>query len=147
MANLATPTSQANLFAGQYTGLGINQTGTMDSGVVVKSATPATVSVTVPTVGGSQPSIQRGKWMAAFTSLNAAAVLGTLEISATDGSATEYLATEGPTNSATAGQGGTFMGEFFSTLQNITNVVTVTARMNTTGNNNYSMQLVVCAGV
>lgn len=145
---MATPTTQAIAFAGQYTGLGIMQGGgPNDSGVVVKAATPATVSITFATDGGTQPTIQRGKWMAGFSALNAAAVLGTLEISATDGTNTEYLDVRGPSNSATAGQGATFMGEFFSALLNITNIVTVTARMNTTANNNYSMQLVVCGGM
>ncbi|MHB8577190.1 MAG: hypothetical protein ACYDCQ_17905 [Dehalococcoidia bacterium] len=135
-------------FDGQYSGLGIMQGGGgQDSGLVVKAATPATVSITYPTVGGVQPTIQRGKWAALFSALNAAAVLGTLEISATDGTNTEYLDVRGPSNTATAAQGATFMGEFFSALVNITNIVTVTARMNTTGNNNYSMELRVCGGM
>lgn len=126
-------------FDGQYWGLGIKQV-VVDSGLVVKSATPATVALTVATVGGTQPTVQRGKYVAMFSALNGSAVLGTLEVTAGDGSNTEYLDWKGVNNSQTAGQGATLIGELFSAFVNITNIVTVTIRMNTTGNNNYSMQ-------
>jgi len=147
MAN-ATNTTQAISFAGQYTGLGIMQGGgPNDSGVVAKSASPATVSITFATDGGTQLTIQRGKWMVGVTAVNGSGVLGAIDIYATDGTNTEYLALVPASSSATAGQGATFMGEFFSALINITNIVTVTARMVTTTSNVASLQLVVCGGM
>ena len=135
-------------FDGQYTGLGIMQGGGMqDSGLIVKSATPATVSITWPTVGGVQPTIQRGKYCASFTALNGAAVLGGLDVSVTDGTNTEYVDTKAASRGAAAGQGATFMGEFFSALINITNIVTFTLSMATTGSNAYSMRLRVGGGM
>jgi hypothetical protein len=135
-------------FDGQYTGLGIMQGGGMqDSGAVVKSATPATVAVTWPTVGGVQPTIQRGKYCVSLTAANGAAVFGGLDIYATDGTNTEYLDTKAASRGAVAGQAATFMAEFFSALINITNIVTLTASIATSGNNNYTMRLRVGGGM
>lgn len=130
-------------FDNLYSGRGIrNQGSPQDSGAVVKSASPATVSVTVPAnADATQPTVDHGQALIAFTSLNASAVIGAVDIYASDGTNTEYLATIAASSSATAGQGASFIADLFSTLQNITNIVTLTARVVTTGNNNLTMQL------
>ncbi len=138
----------SNAFAGQYTGLGIMQGGgPQTSGAIAKTTSPATVAVTFATQGGVQPTIQRGKWCVSLTALNGSAVVTTIDIYATDGTNTEYLAVVPASGGAVAGQGGTFMGEFFSALVNITNIVTVTASIVSTTNNHLTAELVVCGGM
>lgn len=132
-----------------YTGMGVqNQGSPQDSGAVVKSASPATVSVTVPqNADGTQPTVDHGWVCVTATSLNASAVLGALTIYASDGTTTEYLgAAPIPIASPTAGQGATWMIPVFSSLVNITTIKTLTASLVTTANNNFTMELRFCYG-
>ena len=126
-----------------YSGRGIrNQSSPQDSGAIVKSSSPATVAVTVPAnADGTQPTVDHGQVMLACTALNGSAVLVGGDIYASDGSKTEFLGTFPPSIGATAGQGATFVMEVFSTLVNITNMVTLTVSMTSTGSNALTMEL------
>jgi hypothetical protein len=126
-----------------YPGMGIaNQGSPQDSGVVAKSASPATVAVTVPAnADATQPTIDHGTAEVSITAVNGAAVLGAIDIYASDGTNTEYLDTIAASSGAVAGQGATFYRAVFSALVNITTIKTLTARLVTTANNNVSMAL------
>ena len=126
-----------------YDGMGIRNTGSpQDSGAVAKSSSPATVTVTVPALAdGTQPTVDHGVAVIAFTGLNASAVIGALDLYASDGSTTEFLGCVPASSTATAGQGATFYVPVFSTLANITKITTLTAHVVTSGNNNMTMQM------
>lgn len=126
-----------------YSGMGIrNQNSPQDSGAITKTASPATVSVTVPAnADGTQPTVDHGQVGIFFTALNASAVLGEIDIYASDGTSTEYVDTIPASSGAVAGQGASFYRSIFSSLVNITNIKTVTARAVTTANNNMTMEL------
>ena len=132
-----------------YTGMGIqNQGSPQDSGAIVKSASPGTVSVTVPAnADGTQPTVNHGWACVSVTAMNASAVIGACALYASDGTNTEYLGTQPIAQAApTAGQGATFMMPVFSALVNITNIVTLTASLVVTTNTNYTLDLRFCYG-
>jgi hypothetical protein len=126
-----------------YSGRGIrNQSSPQDSGAVAKTSSPATLTVTVPANSdGTQPTVDHGQVMLSLTSLNASAVFAGGDVYASDGSKTEYLGTFPPTIGGVAGQGATFVMEVFSALVNITNIVTLTVSITSTGNNNLTAEL------
>ena len=126
-----------------YPGMGIaNQGSPQDSGVVAKTASPATVAVTVPAnADATQPTIDHGQYEVSITAVNGSAVLGAIDIYASDGTNTEYLATIPASSGAVAGQGGTWYGSIFSALVNITTIKTLTARIVSTTSNVLSMAL------
>lgn len=127
-----------------YSGFGIQNTGSpQDSGAVVKSASPGTVSVTVPAnADGTQQTVNHGWACVSITAMNAAAVIGAVTLSASDGTNTEYVGAVPIAIAApTAGQGATYMIPVFSALVNITNIVTLTASIVITTNTNYTMEL------
>ena len=126
-----------------YPGRGIANMGApQDSGAVVKSATPATVTVTVPALSdATQPIVDHGQAVWVATALNASAVIGQVDFYASDGTNTEYVGTIPATAQATTGQGASYLMDIFSSLVNITTIKTLTARSNTTGNNNYTAEL------
>jgi len=126
-----------------YAGRGLrNQGSPQDSGAIAKTSSPATESVTVPAnADGTQPIVDHGTVCLAITSPNASAVMAGADIYASDGAHTEYLGTFPPTIGAVAGQGGTWEMEVFSSLVNITNIVTLSVALTTTGNNNVTMEI------
>ncbi len=127
-----------------YSGMGIQNAGSpQDSGAIVKSASPSTVSVTVPAnADATQPIVNHGYACVSITGLNGAAVLGALTLYASDGSNTEYVgAVPIPIASPTAGQGATFIIPIFSALVNITNIITLTASLVVTANTNFTLEL------
>lgn len=132
-----------------YTGMGIqNQGSPQDSGAIAKSASPGTVSVTVPAnADATQPTVDHGWVCIAITGMNASAVLGAATIYASDGTNTEYLgAVPLPIAAPAAGQGATFIVPIFSALVNITNIVTLTVSLVVTTNTNYTIELRFCYG-
>lgn len=132
-----------------YTGMGIqNQGSPQDSGAIVKSSSPGTVTVTVPAnADGTQPTVDHGWALVTATALNGSAVLGATSLYASDGSATEYVgAVPIPIASPTAGQGACFMVPIFSSLVNITTIKTLTASQVTTSNTNWTLELRFCYG-
>lgn len=132
-----------------YTGMGIQNTGSpQDSGAVAKTASPGSVSVTVPALAdGTQPTVDHGWVCVAVTAMNASAVIGALTISAGDGTNTEYVGAVPIAIAApTAGQGATYIIPIFSSLVNITTIKTVTASLVVTTNTNFTMELRFCYG-
>lgn len=132
-----------------YTGMGIqNQGSPQDSGAVVKSASPGTVSVTVPAnADGTQATVDHGWACISITAMNASAVIGAVSLYASDGTNTEYVgAVPIAIVAPTAGQGATFIVPIYSALVNITNIVTLTASVVITTNTNYTMELRFCYG-
>lgn len=132
-----------------YTGMGIqNQGSPQDSGAVVKSASPGTVSVTVPAnADGTQATVDHGWACISITAMNASAVIGAVSLYASDGTNTEYVGAVPIAIAApTAGQGATFIVPIYSALVNITNIVTLTASVVITTNTNYTMELRFCYG-
>ncbi len=130
-------------FDNLYTGRGIrNQGSPQDSGVVAKTTSPATVSVTIPAnADGTQPTVDHGHAMLSVTAVNASAVLAGADLYASDGTNTEYLGTFAPSLGAVAGEGETVVMEVFSALVNITNIVTLSCALTSSANNNLSMEL------
>lgn len=132
-----------------YTGMGIqNQGSPQDSGAIVKSASPGTVSVTVPANADATQAIVNHGWACiSITAMNGSAVIGAVSLYASDGTNTEYVgAVPIAIASPTAGQGATFMVPIFSALVNITNIITLTASIVVTTNTNYTMELRFCYG-
>lgn len=132
-------------FDGQYGGLGITPS-VADSGDVTFSASPATITATFALVGGQQPSVVRGKLYFETKSLNVAAVLGALSLSVSDGTNVEYLAPYVAPASAVAGQGSNYVQEFYCALAKVTNIVSCSAALVTTANNNGVAHLRVLGG-
>ena len=132
-------------FDGQYNGLGL-AASVADSGDQVFSASPATVTATFAQVAGQQPQVTRGKIYVEVKGLNAAAVLGAIDITASDGTNVEYLDAVGAPASAVAGRGMSNVIEFFTARSLLTNVVSISARIVTTTNNNGTARLRVLGG-
>lgn len=132
-------------FDGQYGSLGIASV-IADSGDTAFSASPATVTATIPLRAGIQPLVARGKCLVEIKGLNAAAVLGAIDLVASDGTNSETLDTFGPPAAAVAGRGFSNVCEFYSPLANITNIVSLSIRVVTTTNNNGTARLRVLGG-
>ena len=126
-----------------YAGMGIQAQGSpLDSGAIAKTASPATVSVTVPAnADGTQPKIDHGTVCMAVTAVNAAALLGACDFYASDGTNTEFLWTAGAPGTGVAGQGETIYDQVYSALVNITTIKTLSAKLISTTNNNLTMDL------
>ena len=133
------------LFDGQYGGLGITPS-TADTGDTTFTTTPVTITATFALVGGIQPTVVRGKLYLETKSLNAAAVLGGVSLSVSDGTHVEYLAPYVAPPSAVAGQGSNYVQEFYCALAACTNIVSVSAAIITTTNNNGVAHLRVLGG-
>lgn len=129
-----------------YPGMGI-PSNTVDSGAVVVSTTPKTITVTVPALADStQPSVGHGQVAIALTAMNGAAVLGQIDISASDGTNTECIDSIPAAVAATAGRGGTFIRRVFSALVNITTIKSIIVVIATSANNNYTAEVVFNCG-
>jgi hypothetical protein len=126
-----------------YPGMGIaNQGSPQDTGAVAKTSTPNTVVITIPAnADATQPTIDHGQLEILISGLNAATVIAGIEVVASDGTLSEYLANIPATGTATAGQGLTYYLPLFSALVNITNIVTLTVRVVSSGStNSYTLQ-------
>lgn len=132
-------------FDGQYAGLGITPS-IADSTDTTITASVQAVTATFATVGGVQPTVVRGKMFVELKSLNVAAVLGAIELDASDGTNTETIGTIAAPNNAVAGQGGCFVIEFYCALAKITNIVSVTMKAVLTSNTNGVGRLRVLGG-
>jgi hypothetical protein len=119
-----------------------NQGSPQDSGAIAKTASPATVSVTVPAnADATQPVVDHGTVALSLTALGGTVVLGEVDLYASDGTNTEYLGTIAGSSSAVGGQGATLYQQVFSALVNITTIKTLTARLVTTTANVVTMDL------
>lgn len=119
-------------FDGQYGGLGIASV-IADSGDTAFSASPATVVATIPLRGGIQPLVARGKAYIELKGLNAATIVGAIDLLASDGTNTETVQSLGAPAAAVAGRGSSDVVEFYSALANITNIVSLQARIAASG--------------
>lgn len=119
-------------FDGQYPGLGIASV-IADSGDTAFSASPATVTATIPLRAGIQPLTSRGKAYVELKGLNAATIVGAIDLLVSDGTNTETVQAIAAPAAASAGRGLSTVVEFFSALANITNIVTVSIRAAASG--------------
>ena len=135
-------------FDGQYPGMGAFS-GFLDTGAVVKSATPSTFTATLALDNGIQPAYIRGKAYLNLYSLNASAVIGQVDFTVIDDAGspiTESVDSIPASVVGTAGQGASYVTEFFISGNNAAKIKSVVAVVATTGNNNYTGDLRVLVG-
>jgi len=113
-------------FDGQYGGLGICASRA-DSNDTTFSTSPTTLTATFPTVGGQQPPVSRGKVYVEAKSLAGTVVVGSVVLQVSDGTNLEYVGVVPAPTGAVAGQGFSYVAEFYTALAKVTNVVSVQA--------------------
>lgn len=113
-------------FDGQYGGLGICASRA-DSNDTTFTTSPTTLTATFPTVGGQQPPVSRGKIYVEAKALAGTVTVGAVALVLTDGTNSEYCGSTAAPAAAVAGQGFSYVMEFYSALAKITNVVSVQA--------------------
>jgi hypothetical protein len=113
-------------FDGQYGGLGI-ASQRADSNDTVFTTSPTTLTATFPLVGGQQPPVSRGKIYIEAKALVATVTIGAVSVQVSDGTNLEYVGNAAAPAAATAGQGFSYVLEFYTSLAKVTNVVSVQA--------------------
>lgn len=127
-----------------YAGYGIPSLigSPIDSGAVATTTTPKTITLTVPTRSdGTQPTCFRGKVFISVNTANAAAVLGQIDISSSDGTNTVRLDSIPAAVASTGGRGGIFIRDLFIDRVDTTTIKTIVVVIATTVNNNYTAQV------
>jgi hypothetical protein len=113
-------------FDGQYGGLGI-ASQRADSNDTTFTTSPTTLTATFPLVGGQQPPVSRGKIYIEAKALVATVTIGAVSVQVSDGTNLEYVGNAAAPAAATAGQGFSYVLEFYTSLAKVTNVVSVQA--------------------
>lgn len=128
-------------FDAQYPGYGIPSIPAVDSGATATTTTPKTITLTVPVkADGTQPVVIRGKLVVSINAMNGAAVLGQIDVSTSDGTATINAGSFGAAVAATAGRGGVYVMDIFIDRTTTTTIKTIVVVIATTTNNNYTAQ-------
>jgi hypothetical protein len=132
-------------FDAQYGGFGtpsispfMPSGSTLDSGATAVTTTPKVITLTVPTVGGNQPTVKRGKLVISCYSMNGAAVLGQIDVTSSDGTHTINHGSIPAAVAATAGRGGVYVMDLFIDGNDTTTIATVAITIATSSNNNYT---------
>lgn len=127
-----------------YAGYGIPSLigSPIDSGSVATTTTPKTITLTVPVRSdGTQPTCFRGQVFISVNTANAAAVLGQIDISTSDGTKTVCCDSIPGAVAATAGRGAVFTRFVFIDRVDTTTIKSVIVVIATTANNNYTAQV------
>lgn len=128
-------------FDSQYPGYGIPSVPAVDSGAVATTTTPKTITLTVPVkADGTQPTVIRGKLVISINTMNAAAILGQIDVSTSDGTATINHGSIPGAVAATVGRGGVYVMDLFIDRVTTTTIKTIVVVIATTANNNYTAQ-------